>query len=59
MTRCLICGHRIDDVEEAHEVELEGNTDGVKAWACQKCHDDVTRGALPCRQPSRFTFHVH
>ena len=59
MTRCLICGQRIDDVEDAHEIELEGNVDGVKAYVCQKCHDDTLRGAMPCRQPTRFMFRVH
>ena len=59
MTRCLLCGERIDDVGYAHEVELGNNIDGMKAYVCQKCHDDTMRGAIPCRQPGRFTFHVH
>ena len=59
MTRCLICGQPIHDMENAHEIELNGLTDGVKAYACQKCHDDTLRGAMPCQQPGRFTFHVH
>ena len=59
MIRCLICGQRINDAGYAHEVDLEGNTDGVKAYVCQKCHEDTTRGAIPCRQPGRFIFRVH
>ena len=58
MTRCMICGRRIDDVPVAHEIHLEGDGDVVRAWACNHCHDNWMEG-MPCFLPQdKYTFRV-